>query len=133
MRISDWSSDVCSSDLQPLGDRGLADARFADQHWIVLGPPCEHLDGAADFLVAADDGIELAVARRLGQVAGEFLKRVIAVLGGRGVVAASLAALVDRRITPIRLPPRFGTRRSDERRVWTACVSTCRSCGWLFH
>src|SRR3546814_6173833 len=85
MRISDWCSYVCSSDLQiirdiaigdperqPLGDRGLADARFADQHWIVLGPPCEHLDGAADFLVAADDGIELAVARRLGQVAGEF-------------------------------------------------------------
>src|SRR3546814_1100686 len=41
MRISDWSSDVCSSDLQPLEHQGLDDARgrrighgagFADLH-----------------------------------------------------------------------------------------------------
>src|SRR3546814_8808366 len=54
MRISDWSSDVCSSDLplalqrfrhlaiddalrETFGDRGLADAGFADQRRIVLG------------------------------------------------------------------------------------------------
>ena len=47
---------------QAFGDRGLADARLADQHRIVLGAARQHLDGAADFLVAADDGIELAVA-----------------------------------------------------------------------
>src|SRR3546814_10712334 len=121
MRISDWSSDVCSSDLdlalgrldvvehalqpllelaaifgardqrthvereqaailqtvgdvaigdaqrEPLGDRGLADAGFADQHRVVLGPAREDLHRAADFLVAADHGVELALARYLGE------------------------------------------------------------------
>src|SRR3546814_17947348 len=114
MRISDWSSDVCSSDLverqqaavlqavgdvavddaqrEAFGDRGLADAGLADQHGVVLGPTGEALDGAADFLVAADHRIELALARDGGEVAGEFLKSV----------------------------------RSDERRVGKECVSTCR-------
>ena len=50
---------------QALGDRGLADAGLADQHRVVLGAARQHLDGAADFLVAADDRVELAVARRL--------------------------------------------------------------------
>jgi hypothetical protein len=66
---------------EAFGDRGLADAGFADQDRVVLGAAGEDLDGAADFLVAADDRIELAVARRLRQVAGEFLERVVAVLG----------------------------------------------------
>src|SRR3546814_2524015 len=92
MRISDWSSDVCSSDLverqqaavlqavgdvavddaqrEAFGDRGLADAGLADQHGVVLGPTGEDLDGAADFLVAADHRIELALARDGGEVAG---------------------------------------------------------------
>ena len=39
---------------QALDDRGLADAGLADQHGIVLGAAGQHLDGAADFLVAAD-------------------------------------------------------------------------------
>ncbi|KIT81875.1 hypothetical protein QT20_00095, partial [Staphylococcus aureus] len=63
---------------QPFGDGGLADAGFADQHRIVLGAPGKDLDRAADLLVAADHRIELAVLRRLGQVARELLERVIA-------------------------------------------------------
>ena len=62
-------------------DRGLADAGLADQHRIVLGAARQHLDGAADFLVAADHRVDLAVARRLREVAGIFLERVIGVLG----------------------------------------------------
>src|SRR3712207_355339 len=46
---------------EPLGDRGLADARLADQHRVVLGAPAEDLDHAADLVVAADDRVELAV------------------------------------------------------------------------
>ena len=72
------------------GDGGLADTGLADQHRIVLGAAGEHLDGAADFLVAADDRIELAVARRLGQVARVFLQRVVAGLRRRGVGGAAL-------------------------------------------
>src|SRR3546814_4273724 len=74
--MSDWSSDVCSSDLAPRED----------------------LNRAADFLVAADDGIELAAPRILGQVAGEFLERVIAILGRRRVGAAPAAQRVDRSV-----------------------------------
>ena len=80
---------------QALDDRGLADAGLADQHRIVLGAPRQHLDGAADFLVAADHRIELAVARGLRQVAGIFLQRVIGVLGRRRVRGAALAQRVD--------------------------------------
>ena len=46
---------------QALGDRGLADAGVADQQRIVLLPAAEDLDGAADFGVAADQRIDLAV------------------------------------------------------------------------
>ena len=69
---------VDDAEREALGDGGLADAGLADQHRVVLGAAGEHLDGAADFLVAADDRIELAVARRLGQVARVFLQRVVA-------------------------------------------------------
>ena len=72
---------VGDAQRQALGDGGLADARLADQHRVVLGPARQHLDGAADFLVAADDRVELAFARRLGEVARIFLQRVVAVLG----------------------------------------------------
>ena len=51
---------VGDAQREALGDRGLADAGLADQHRIVLGPAGEHLDRAADFLVAADDRVELA-------------------------------------------------------------------------
>ena len=43
-------------------NRRLADARLADQHGIVLRPAGEHLNDAADFFIAADDRIELALA-----------------------------------------------------------------------
>ena len=48
---------------QALHDGGLAHARLADQHRIVLGAPRQHLDHAADLLVAADHRVELALAR----------------------------------------------------------------------
>ena len=72
---------VDDAQRQALGDRGLADAGLADQHRIVLGAARQHLDGAADLLVAADHRVELAVARVGGQVARIFLQRVVALLG----------------------------------------------------
>ena len=54
---------------QPFDDGGLADARLADEHRIVLGAARQHLDDAADLLVAANHRIELALARQLGQIA----------------------------------------------------------------
>ena len=87
---------------QTLDDRGLADAGLADQHGIVLGAAGQHLNGAADFLVAADHRVELAVARGLGQVAGIFLQRVIGVFGRGAVSGAALAQRFDRRVEVLR-------------------------------
>src|SRR3546814_879425 len=104
--------DVAIGDAQrqSLGDRGLADAGLADQDRVVLGPAGEYLHGAANLLVAADDGIELARARDFGEVAGIFLERFIAVLGARTVGGAAAAQRVDG------LVQRFGLHagRSEE-------------------
>ncbi|MNQ82081.1 hypothetical protein D3C85_971240 [compost metagenome] len=53
---------------QAFDDGGLAHAGFADQHGVVLGAALQDLDRAADFVVAADHGIQLALAGALGQV-----------------------------------------------------------------
>ena len=57
-------------------DGGLAHARLADQHRIVLGAPLQDLDRAADLVVAADDRVELALARALGEVDRVLLQRL---------------------------------------------------------
>ena len=89
-------------------DRRLADAGLADQHRIVLGAARQHLDRAADLLVAADDRIELACARRLGEVAGVFLQRVIGVLRARRIRGAALAQVVDRGVERLGRDARVG-------------------------
>ncbi len=89
---------VGDAEREALDDRRLADAGLADQHRVVLGPAGEHLDRPADLLVAADDRIELAVARRLRQVAGVFLQRVEARFGVGAVGGAALAGGIDRHV-----------------------------------
>ena len=70
---------------QAFDDGGLADAGLADQHGVVLGAPREHLDDAADLGVAADHRVDLALARRGGQVDAVLLQRLERPLGiGRG-------------------------------------------------
>src|SRR3546814_12529499 len=100
MRISDWSSDVCSSDLR---------------WW--SSPDCEP-DATGAVVVAV---VEHEVA-----VAMPGYRRVLDHLripaGGRrchageAVVALPAYAIV-----------RLGIARSEERRVGKECVSTCRS------
>ena len=80
---------------QPLDDCRLADARLADQHGIVLGAAGEHLNGAPDLLVTADDGIELALGCGLGEVAGVAFQRIVGLLGASRIRGAALAQLVD--------------------------------------
>ena len=82
---------------QALGDRRLAHARLTDEHGIVLRAAREHLDHAADFGIAADHGIELALAGPLREVDAVFfegLKLFLGVLVG------------DARLAPHRLQPR---------------------------
>ena len=83
---------VDDAQRQPLDDRGLADAGLADQHRVVLGAPREHLDHAADLLVAPDHGVELPLARDGRDVPRILLQRVETFLG---VGAVDLAAFAD--------------------------------------
>jgi hypothetical protein len=105
---------------EALDNRGLADPRLADQYRVVLGAAGQDLDRAADLLVAADDRVELAFARRLGQVAGVFFERVVTLFGRRAVGLPALAHLLNRAIEALRIDPRRRQRlcraRSSSRR-----------------
>ena len=88
---------------EALDDGGLADAGLADQDRVVLGAAREHLDDAADLLVAADDRIELALARELGEVAAVLLERLVGGLGIRrrdALVAAHLLQGLHELVAP---------------------------------
>ena len=66
---------------EPLDDGGLADAWLADQHGVVLRPAREHLDHAADLVVAPDDRVDLALTRPCGEVLSVALEGLELVLG----------------------------------------------------
>ena len=68
---------------QAFDDGGLADARLADQHRIVLGAAAEDLDDALQFVIAPDQRIERAVHGGLRQIAAE-LRQQRAFLGPVG-------------------------------------------------
>src|SRR3546814_15279614 len=115
MRISDWSSDVCSSDLtdyrsqvddiyrihvknnkgEMVPIRALAEAR------LVLGP--QALTRYNNYRAAIING-----APAPGHSRG-----------------AALAAM--ERLSATTLPAGYSLERSEERRVGKECVSTCRS------
>src|SRR6185437_9342911 len=59
---------------QALDHRGLAHARLADEHGVVLGAAGQHLHDPLDFLLPADHRIELALTGRRGQVPAELVK-----------------------------------------------------------
>ena len=91
----------CDPLREPLGDGGLADAGLADEHRVVLGPARQHLDDAADLVVAADDRVELAPPRRLGEVAPVLLERLVLGLGVRVGDALRAAHRLERRVDAI--------------------------------
>ena len=69
---------------QALDDRSLADARFADQHGVVLGLARQDLDDPADLGVPTDHGVELAGAGVHHQVPAILLQRLVGPLRGGG-------------------------------------------------
>src|SRR3546814_14686817 len=101
MRISDWSSDVCSSDL-------LAMARPD------IGFTLEH-DGRRNIAVQPGESRELRVAALTDRHLAD--NHVMVALEREGVTVSGVAAL-----------PTYhrGVARSEERRVGKECVSTCR-------
>ena len=62
---------------QAFDDGGFTDAGLADQHRIIFGPARQHLDHAANLVVAADDRIEFSFARQIGEIAAVFFQSLI--------------------------------------------------------
>src|SRR4051812_38072442 len=87
---------------EALDDGGLADARLADEHGVVLRAPREDLHDPLDLGLPAHDRVELAVRGQLGQVAAELVEQLrgllaLAALGragraGAGALAGAAAA-----------------------------------------
>src|SRR3546814_16777461 len=103
MRISDWSSDVCSSDLS----RGLRGKPLAGAFLAVLAAASREFRGA----------LQGFVLQRL-QGLGEGLAHVRAALRiDQPVLLHQVQGLGHVRLHP----------RSEERRVGKECVSSCRS------
>src|SRR3546814_14595909 len=121
MRISDWSSDVCSSDLSR---RHLA--RAVQDAARDRADPLYRAFGLRRLLVDLD----LQADRPYRIAARDFL------VGGRRHHARRFPARIGcedadvHRARPAgayRAAPIGGARRSEERRVGKECVSTCRS------
>src|SRR3546814_9376894 len=106
MRISDWSSDVCSSDLKLFGPDGFKLSDEVEQ----------------EIEARIDNGVwELALSHQLGRAQrldesghGRYIEFVKSSFP-RGLRLDGLKVVVD------------CANRSEERRVGKECVSTCRS------
>src|SRR3546814_14723104 len=102
MRISDWSSDLCSSDLpHAFADEGVAVA-------IVRTLPARAIEQPA-----GDAGRD----QRTGFVILELVDAAFAAAVAQRLPLSAIE-LFDRHVFP---------ERSEERRVGKECVSTCRS------
>src|SRR3546814_10940018 len=104
MRISDWSSDVCSSDLGPVGAAlGAAIGRQAD---------------AAIFAPRGREGPRLVDLKVQASTYGQQIPQLFGTMRVAGSVIWA-TDLIERR-----------TKRSEERRVGKECVRTGRA-RWL--
>src|SRR3546814_13453323 len=98
MRISDWSSDVCSSDLTPVPTMSVFERYLTV--WVFL---C------------------IVVGIALGQ----FVPDVFQAIGRMEIAQVNLP--VGILIWVMIIPMLLKVDRSEERRVGKECVSTCRS------
>src|SRR3546814_16073170 len=115
MRISDWSSDVCSSDLD--GD-GIV---------CIFGFPVPVEDGGRRAAEAALD-LHRAAAELDATVAGTGCRVRLHSGIHSGVVLVSAGDLVRGRYEILGDATNIAAHlRSEERRVGKECVSTCRS------
>src|SRR3546814_15359339 len=123
MRISDWSSDVCSSDLIGRVDEpgkggtrtvALDDDRFLGPTILVIGVPT---DRRRDVTAQPDQALNgFAIVLRIGHA--EFAERAPDVNGSKTVHEGQSC-------------PRL--RRAEERRVGKESVSACRTRWSQYH
>ncbi len=111
--------DVAIDDAlrQTFNDRSLAHTRFADENRVVLGAAGENLNRPTDFLVAADHRVELAAARRLGEILRVLLQRVVPCFGIGAIGRAPFAHCLHRSVQSLRCGT--GVNQSLSRRALT--------------
>src|SRR3546814_14991121 len=117
MRISDWSSDVCSSDLDA-ADVAIASLRLAVQPALAS---IKHLNRLEQVLASRElrDGVdELLMCDHDGHLVGGLRSNLFWVHDGR-----LLTPILDRCGVLGTMRARV---RSEARRVGKECVSTCR-------
>src|SRR3546814_18590000 len=116
MRISDWSSDVCSSDLPTAADGMRSRQELLDRYAAASGRDLSQIDYYVAFgywkLACIVEGV---YARYVG---GSMGTRDSSDFDGFKHQVESLAAQA---------------RRSEERRVGKEWVSTCRSRWWPYN
>src|SRR3546814_12113156 len=126
MRIRDGSSDVCSSELDPLN---------------IHGEPLKSVGQFARYRLAIEAAhlLEIGELRHFHAVAPDFPAKTPSAKRWRFPVIFDKADVVEQRINPDfrkaaeiqLLQVRRG--RSEERRVGKECVSRCRSRGSPYH
>src|SRR3546814_18227843 len=124
MRISDWSSDVCSSDLISVG--GI----IGNRRTFGTGLP------GTDHLRHTHDLARNAFSRGFPQHGAELaddLQRLVDLHGAETIAAVIVEPMAGS--TGVLLPPvgYLQRLRSEERRVGEEGVSTCRSGGSPYH
>src|SRR3546814_11059247 len=118
MRISDWSSDVCSSDLGRVGDGARTPAQAGHDDCIIGRCRCLALVGGVSGRRLSLGG---AILSRCGGILGEGGRRCHQRECGRRRNAREFCE-----IDHLFYPSRYVSTRSEERRVGKGCVSKCR-------
>src|SRR3546814_17400735 len=133
MRISDWSSDVCSSDLQPEGPTSATNSPSSSENVTSrmavndVSPPLtgKHFATPSTSIIVKACGRRADAVAALRCRAASFTARmdgfdeaVVDEVGGGEAAGGGDIEVFDVR-----------DHRSDERRVGKECVRTCRSLG----
>src|SRR3546814_14247226 len=119
MRISDWSSDVCSSDLVEAGQPGVG-CRIA----AILGPN-QLPGGSTDHQfngARVGEFRQRAAAELDGKAAQPGGVNGVGLVGRNGAAGRGKVGEAVGEAQPVGKGP-----RSEERRVGKECVRTCRS------
>src|SRR3546814_18839169 len=136
MRISDWSSDVCSSDLV---FRELKDGRNGVVVVVVPAGAGHGIAGTAEEIVAALVGMGLPISRRLALAALRLVvgggvarhqRRGAAVLAAAPVAAAARQGGARCQSQDPRGAREPAHERSEERRVGKEGASQCKQKWW---
>src|SRR3546814_20777105 len=140
MRISDWSSDVCSSDLRIVADTTPVPYPFNSGNELLAqardnGLTIAQLMMANEKSWRSEDEIKAGL-REIWEAMQSCIQRGIRQTGtlpGGLHVSRRAPALYEELSSRPEAAMRAPLTRSEERRVGKECVSQCRSRWWPYH